>query len=80
MNNIIKHEHDHKHKHEHKTSIQITKDTLEKINAVKLVLKKRSLSNEKLILLALDTLIEKFDDNQKSIYQYITYDDEEDKS
>ena len=65
MNNISK----------NKTSIQVIKETLEKINAVKLVLKKLSLSNEKLILLALDTLIEKFNDEQKNIYKYITYND-----
>lgn len=71
MNDISK----NKCKCKNKTSIQVTKETLEKINAVKLVLKKRSLSNEKLILLALDTLIEKFNDEQKSIYKYITYND-----
>ena len=66
MNDISK----NKCKCKNKTSIQVTKETLEKINAVKLVLKKRSLSNEKLILLALDTLIEKFNDEQKNIYIY----------
>lgn len=73
MNDISK----NKCKCKNKTSIQVTKETLEKINAVKLVLKKRSLSNEKLILLALDTLIEKFNDEQKNIYKYITYNDDD---
>ena len=62
MNDISK----NKCKCKNKTSIQVTKE---------LVLKKRSLSNEKLILLALDTLIEKFNDEQKNIYKYITYND-----
>lgn len=60
-----------------KTTIQICKATLDKVNAIKLVLKKRHLSNEKIILLALDSLIDKFNDKERSVYDYIIEDNDQ---
>lgn len=68
---------DYNHHCGEKVTIQICKAILDKVNAVKLVLKKRHLSNEKISLLALDSLIDKFNDKERSVYDYIIEDDDQ---
>ena len=53
-----------------KTTIQVKKSTLDRLNAIKLVLKKK-MSSEKLIMLALDKLVDSFTEEQKYIYSYL---------
>lgn len=75
-------EHDHlncEHGQE-KTTIQVKKATLDRLNSIKVVLKKKMMSSEKLIMLALDKLVDSFTEEQKRIYHYLQDDKAKDNN
>ena len=63
-----------------KTTIQVKKATLDRLNSIKVVLKKKMMSSEKLIMLALDKLVDSFTEEQKRIYHYLQDDKAKDNN
>ena len=63
-----------------KTTIQVKKATLDRLNSIKVVLKEKMMSSEKLIMLALDKLVDSFTEEQKRIYHYLQNDEAKDNN